>query len=632
MCSINGGFSYSRLEPLPEHFFGEHRAVAQALSHRGPDGTGHFQDPSCVLFVNQFKITGLDNNVQPVVSECGRVVSVLNGELYNYRKLNCELIEAGCSIRSNCDAETLNKLYLAYGPECFAKIHGIFGAAIYDSREHRLVLARDRFGQIPLFYCASGGFLHFASESNPLLRFTSRELDQDSLLQYFSFGFAFDHLVKGIKRLRPGTYLIADRDGIRERTLWRPVFQIDHALSERETHEQAFGALQTGVRDLTPAEVDMGIFVSGGIDSATVAKVAEAQGSQFRLFTSGLVDAELGPTSPVDSDYGPVEGTGNELAFADTLAGGCQVEYIRREFHVADVIEHLPRMVSHLPGGPTMSTSFPAFYFSALGACSSGTRVNLTGEGGDELHAGYLTCQPDNYLPGELSAGLVRLSDFTSPEERSLFLGKGSQSRLHDLCTMVDANVDANFHGDGTPDELTFNRLRHFMLSYVFTPHLVEKGNGMAMLGGPTELRMPYLSDSYVDLALKAPPKYLRSASQRKLLLHTLSRQAGVPESIIRRAKQRTSLPYYNLFYTDKTFREFASGCLDKRSMLSDVIHLKNPWAYVEGLRGTRDAHKRAWSLLLLETWFQEVFSNPHRPSSAREEIRTARRALATLG
>src|SRR6267143_3395117 len=148
MCSINGGFSYSRREPLPEHFFGEHREVAEALFHRGPDGTGHFQDPFCVLLVNQFKITGLDNNVQPVVSDWSRVVSVLNGEIYKYRELNCELIESGYRIRSNCDAETLNKLYLAHGPECFAKIHGIFGAAIYDSREHRLVLARDRFGQI----------------------------------------------------------------------------------------------------------------------------------------------------------------------------------------------------------------------------------------------------------------------------------------------------------------------------------------------------------------------------------------------------------------------------------------------------------------------------------------------------
>lgn len=612
MCGINGSFSLRR-EPLPEEVFKQHKKLADALSHRGPDRTGNCQNPACILFANQLNITGLENNFQPVVSECGEVISVLNGELYNYRALNAELKNRGYRIRTNCDTETLNKLYLEHGTNCFSRIHGIFGAAIYDKRKSRLILARDRFGQVPLFYCEEHGRLHFASESNELLRFMNREVSQDALLQLFSFGFSFDHLVKGIKRLKPGTFLIADEHGTRTETFWKPIFNIDYTITEEQVTERAFAALQAGVRELTPQEVPFGVFISGGIDSGTVARLVEAQHSGVRLFTSGLVGVELSGSVPVDADYSPVEKTGNELEFADTLREGRSAEYERKTYTVEDLILALPDMVKHLPGGPVMSTSFPPFYFTSLGARAHNIRVNFTGEGADELHAGYVTCQPEEYQPGKIASRFIELSNFTSAGERTLLFGPSSRRRLQDMCAAVDADLDAHFEGDGQSRDRDFNKIRFFMLARVFTPHLVEKGNGMTMFGGPTELRMPFLSDGYVDLALRAAPRYIRSSANRKMLLHTIGQKAGVPDSIINRPKQRTSLPYYNLFYHDSRFQHLVSTVLNKQSLLTEFLSLKDPGNYVRGLAGKPDAHKRAWLLLILEVWLRAVFGRSER-------------------
>jgi asparagine synthase (glutamine-hydrolysing) len=604
---------------LPDEVLCAHETIAAALAHRGPDRTGRFSDGTCVLFANQLNITGLDDNQQPVSSEGEEVVSVLNGEIYNYKDLNNHLRSAGHAIRTNCDTETLNKLYLAYDTECFARVHGIFGAALYDRRERRLILARDRFGQIPLFFCSEGGRIHFSSEGNELARFLNKAIDHDSLLQLFSFGFSFDHIIQGVKRLRPGTYLIADESGIRESTFWKPRFHVNYGVTEAETVDNAFAALRSSVRQLAPNEVPYGVFVSGGIDSGTVAKLAEAQCPGLHLFTSGLMDAHLGGVVPVDTDYSPVERTGNELAYADALASSATGEYVCSKYTVADLIGNLWRMIKHLPGGPVMSTSFPPFYFSATGARRSGIRVAFTGEGADELHAGYLTCQPHSYLGDGIAARFVELSNFTTATERAILLGPQSERRLQEMCDALDADVNATFEGDGLADDRRFNRLRFFMLARVFTPHLVEKGNGMTMLGGPTELRMPFLADAYVDVALETPPRYISSHANRKLLLHAVAHRAGVPDLIIDRPKQRTSLPYYHLFYADPLFRAFVATVLNKHSLLRDFVGLEDPGAYVHDLEGTPDAHKRAWLLLILEIWLREMFGTSAEPLTTND-------------
>lgn len=630
MCGINGSFSYFSQRPLPENLFRDHEQIAVALSHRGPDRTDHFKDTFCILSANQLNSTGLDNNQQPVRSECGEIISVLNGELYNYKRLNKELQQAGYVIRTNCDAETLNKLYMAHGPDCFSKIHGIFGAAIYDRRAGHLILARDRFGQIPLFYCEEHGRIHFASESNELVRFTSSAIDADAMLQLFSFGFSFDHLVKGIKRLRPGTYLIADQDGTRERTYWKPTFHIDYQMTEQDVTEKAFAALQSGVRDLAPKELPHGVFISGGIDSGIVARIAEALCPGIHFFTSGLTDAQLGAAAPVDVDYSPVEWTGNELAHADALAfSTTSAEYVRGKYCVDELIHNLHRMIKHLPGGPVMSTSFPPFYFTALEAQRYKIRVNFTGEGADELHAGYVTCQPEEYPRGDICSRFIDLSNFTTADERVLLFGPKSESRLGEMCEALRTDVDTSFEGDGFLDDLAFNKLRFFMLTYVFAPHLVEKGNGMAMIGGPTELRMPFLSDGYVDVVLNAPPRYIRTSTSRKMLLHKIGRKAGVPARVIDRPKQRTSLPYYNLFYHDSRFQHFARTVLNKQSLLREFLGLEDPGEYVLGLAGRPDAHKRAWLLLILEIWMCTVFRPPNHEHHVTEKTISTVGALA---
>jgi asparagine synthase (glutamine-hydrolysing) len=621
-----------RERPLPHDLIGRHREVSRALSHRGPDRNGEFVslDQTCALFVNQWNITSFDDNEQPVSSERHEITSVLNGEVYNYENLNVRLKKSGVIIRTSCDTETLNKLFLREGESCFQEIDGIFGVAFYERERRRLVLARDRFGQVPLFYCEEDGRIHFASESNHLIQFTRREVDRDALLQYFAFGFSFDHMIAGIKRLPPATYAIADRSGVRQVKFWKPTFFVKPDVTESQAIKRAIEALEGAVGDLKPRKVHFGVFISGGIDSAIIAKLAERHSSHLPLFTSGLDGYHPSGVVPVDEDYAPVEASGNELSFADRLADSFGAKspsslgfdkrtfaamlsgsphhplYMPRRFTVSDLMRDLPKMVSHLPGGPVMSTSFPPFYFSALTSGEAGIRVCFTGEGADELHGGYETCQPEFYTSSSLTERFLKLSNFFSADEMRPLLGEDAGDRLRDICATIDHQVESELQSDGGMEDRTFNRIRHFMFTYVFAAHLLEKGNGMVMCAGPTELRMPFLSNRYVEFIFSLRASLIRTPDQRKRLLAKVAEKVGVPEHIIRRPKQRTSLPYYGLFYNTPSFSETEHSVLNRESRLKEFINVRDPWEYIAGLRGTRDAHKRAWMLLILELWLRQ--------------------------
>ncbi len=205
MCSINGVYG-----SLDSSDISWARKAQDMLKYRGPDESDSSLDERCSLNSNRFSITGVDNGTMPISNEDGTIQVILNGEVYNHKELRKELEGEGHRFTKDSDTETIVHLYEKYGENCFEHIEGMYAVAIYDSKNDRLVVGRDPFGQKPLFYVEKEGKIYFASEHRALLDLTSREVSNDALAQYFSLGFSINPLVEGIKRLQAGTYVVAD--------------------------------------------------------------------------------------------------------------------------------------------------------------------------------------------------------------------------------------------------------------------------------------------------------------------------------------------------------------------------------------------------------------------------------------
>jgi asparagine synthase (glutamine-hydrolysing) len=605
MCSINGVVSLTNSR-IPGEIIIRHRSIASRLSYRGPDRLGEATGDYYSLFVNQLNISCLKDNIQPVNSEDGAIILTLNGEVFNYRDLNRDLENKGYRIRNNCDHETLLRLYEEYGEKCLSKIKGMFSLAILDNHFHRFILARDRFGEKPLFYLVKDNLLHFCSEANYLVQFTDKAINKDALLQYLTLGFSLDYLIRDIKRLQPGTILVLENGTLITHSFWKPIFSIKYGRAIDAVVDEAFDILKSNIEQMIPSEVKYGSYISGGVDSSIITKILAIKSKDVDLFTSGLTgNLPYKGDVPVDKDYAYVEAGGNELYYADILAKQLGGKYHRNEFSVGDFIINLPDMISHLPGGPVISTSFPLFYFTALS--SSKFRVCFTGEGSDELHGGYATSQPDLYKKG-ITNSFIELSDYFPLDELTLLFGGNAENQMMNLCQRLDSEIEDNFEAECHPEEELFHKIRFFMLRFIFCPHLLEKADGMTMGKAPTELRMPFLSSDYSTFALSLPFEICRHGNERKYICTKIGERLGVPESILHRAhKQRTSLPYYNLFYNNPEFQKYVQSIMNEKSLMRGCLNLKDPGKYINDISGSLNAHKRAWALLILEIWLRQV-------------------------
>jgi len=612
VCSINGVVSTSD-RPLSDCLRSRHRRICDRLAHRGPDAKGEFHVSACAFFVNEFKITGRATSHQPLVSDDGKVGVVLNGEIYNYHELNRELSRDGAVFHTDSDTETLLRLYEMHGLDCFQRIDGMFAAAIYDAWKGHLVIARDRCGEKPLFYIQRGDTLHFSSESNVLVALTSREFSSRGLAEYLSFGFAWDHVVQGIRRLRPGTFVVASRHGVDTKSYWSPTFNTRYDIAPADAFAEAHEILSQSVRQRIPREVDWGVYISGGLDSSILASFLAGSGARPRLRSSGLVGVNSqGEDFPVGEDFCYVEYFGNELTYAEKLIHGiaCHDDSRIFRFGVDELIHDLSAMVAHLPGGPVMSTSFPLFHFTAKN--SRHLRVAFNGDGSDELMGGYVTSQPEAYSRTGFAKSFLAATGYFSRDEVMQFLGEPAGELLAEIVRDVDNDIEASFQGDCRPEDVLFNKIRLLMLRHVFCPQLLEKADGMTMAQGPTELRMPYLSHAYIEFALSLPLAVCREGGRKKYILAKLAEKAGVPREIrSRMRKQRTSLPYYTLFYRNSEFRAFVRSLLNRESLLAEVLRVPDAGSFVEQMGGTENADKRAWALLILEVWLREVFAVP---------------------
>jgi asparagine synthase (glutamine-hydrolysing) len=547
--------------------------MAGALGHRGPDASGLFRDVECGLAHTRLAIIDLAGGVQPMHAGAGDTVVVFNGEIFNYIELRAELRGLGHTFRTQSDTEVVIEAFRAWGNDAFARFNGQFAVALWQPRSHTLTLARDRLGVRPLHVCAHRGRVLFASEIKAIFaadREISRELDPVGLAETFTFWtvVAPRTAFRAVEELRPGHVRSYTPDGVRERCFWRPRFPPDGAprsVSLGEATAALHDALERATRlRLHRADVPVGCYLSGGLDSAMIAALAHRlHGPQLRTFSLRFTDAEL--------DEGEFQ-----RAMVARLSSDHHEVWVSR----ADIAEVFPAVIRHAERPILRTAPAPMLLLSRF-VRDAGLKVVLTGEGADEMLAGYdlfrearvrrfWAREPGSTLRPRLLDRLYPYLARSPVAARAMargFFGRDLDRphapdfahgpRWHAaraLQRLFSAELRGELAGHDPiadllatlPAELAtwdpLARDQYLEIRTLLSGYLLSaQGDRMAMAGS-VEGRFPFLDTDVVDLACALPADYKLHVLDEK---HVLKRAAAplVPPMIIRRPKQPYRAP-----------------------------------------------------------------------------------------
>jgi asparagine synthase (glutamine-hydrolysing) len=371
MCGICGIFEFERREEISPELV---RRMTDTIIHRGPDDEGVFVGPGIGLGFRRLSIIDVAGGHQPISNEDGKIWVMLNGEIYNYPELRQELLNRGHKFTTRSDTESIVHLYEEYGEDCFRRLRGMFAIAIWDSRERKLLLARDRVGKKPLFYSADQKRLLFGSELKCLLAADTsiRTINPQALSDYFSYGYvpAPKTIYRDVRKLQPGHFLAASAAGVREVPYWDLSFANVENRSEAEWCELLRHSLCEATRVRLMSDVPLGAFLSGGVDSSSV--VAMMSHLMKRAVTTCSIGFE-------DKKY-------DEAIFAREIAQQFHTDHHEQIVH-PEAVDILKKLVWHYDEPFADSSAIPTYYVSRV--ARQYVTVALGGDGGDESLAGY---------------------------------------------------------------------------------------------------------------------------------------------------------------------------------------------------------------------------------------------------
>ena len=382
MCGICGIFNLNG-EPVSPVYL---RKMTDAVAHRGPDGEGFYTDSFVGLGHRLLAVIDLTSAAhQPMLTACGQFIISYNGEAYNFRELRAELEARGHLFQSKSDTEVVLYAYKEWGPKCLDKINGHFAFAIWDKNKQELFLARDRFGTKPLYYTFIGRYFIFASEQKAILEHPAvkREVDLEALLEYFTFQNIFTNktLLKGIKLFPAGSWasipLSSQISELSFHSYWDWYFtEPENPFTETEYVEEVDRLFRQAVKRQLVSDVDVGAYLSGGMDSGSITAIAAKQLPYMKTFTCGF---DLHSASGLELAF-------DEREKAEYMSYLFKTEHYEMVLKAGDMERILPRLAWHLEE-PRVGQSYPNFYASQLAA--KFVKVVLSGGGGDELFGGY---------------------------------------------------------------------------------------------------------------------------------------------------------------------------------------------------------------------------------------------------
>jgi asparagine synthase (glutamine-hydrolysing) len=602
--------------------------MCQTIVHRGPDDEGVYVRGPVGLGMRRLSIIDLSGGKQPIHNEDETIWIVFNGEIYNFPELRRELEARGHRFYTHSDTEVIVHLYEDCGADCVKKLRGMFTIALYDDRNGTLLLARDRLGKKPLHYALHEGRLYFGSEIKTILAVQPdlAEIDQEGLLQYFYFGYIPDPLTifRKIRKL-PAGHLAEFRNGeIKVRQYWDlPEYGTHPAISEEECLEQLEKRLQEAVRIRLISDVPLGALLSGGVDSSiVVALMARESAKPVQTFSIGFKEEKF-----------------NESEYARQVAErfGTDHHELTLDPNLEDTLTYLSGMLEEPFGDSSM---LPTYYVCRMARRQ--VTVALSGDGGDELFAGYdryLTAMDRrkfDSLPGWVGSiyrerihGLVPAGTYgknlawnASLNERDRYLDAMSffpaLHREQHLFTseflqrakrLPDPLGQWQRLYDDAPAHDRLSRLLYLDTKTYLNGDILAKVDRMSMATS-LEVRVPMLDHQFVEWVTSLPVDWKFRAGARKHILKKLAARVGIPSEVIHRRKQGFQLPLVE-WMRDELKARFWNVLLEPRTQQRGYFKPSVVKSLIEEhVQGRRNRSGLLWRMLLLEMWHRNFMES----------------------
>ena len=585
MCGIVGIVEPELGRSIPA---AEVQHMVRTLNHRGPDEEGSVRLPGVALAMRRLSIVDLAGGQQPFSNEDGTIQVVANGEIYNFAEVRRELEQRGHAFHSRSDIEVLAHAYEEYGEAFLGRLRGMFALALWDGRTRTLLAARDRAGEKPLYYAQTPSGLLLGSEIKALLSRAevSREVDLEAIDQFLTYEYiiAPRTIFKHIHKL-PAAHYLRYRDGaIEVRRYWDAADVPVRAWSEAEARDAVREMLAEAVRSQMMADVPIGLFLSGGIDSSAVAVLLR----------------EAGAASAISSfSMGFGEGSYNELPYAREIAALCGTQHHERTVS-SDVRGLFERLVHHLDEPFADVSLFPTFLVSQI--AREHVKVVLTGDGGDELFGGY-----DAYEAQALAARWDGLMPAAASRAADAVLSRLYTRGLQEAMAGSDVyrpvqDALARYGGDDL-----LNRQLYADLSIYLADDILVKVDRMSMATS-LETRAPFLDARMMELAFSMPGELkIRKGTRKYILKRAL--EGLVPAGILHRKKEGFSIPMKNWLRGE--LRPLMAELLaEDRVQARGLVEPSEVARLIREHCDQRENHAHVlFSLMVLEQWYSTVLS-----------------------
>jgi asparagine synthase (glutamine-hydrolysing) len=602
------------------------RAMCDVIRHRGPDDEGFHADGPCAIGMRRLSIIDLSTGHQPISNEDGSVWIVFNGEIYNYRELRADLIGRGHTFRTASDTETLVHLYEQEGADGLTRLRGMFAFAIWDARTSSLFLARDRFGKKPLYYAALPGGFYFGSELKCLRAAgVPLEPDREALRLYLQFGYIPEphSAFRAIRKLPPGAWLTCCPSGeLREGRYWKPPVasrEGSPGLTEEAAQARLRDTFDESVRIRMIADVPLGAFLSGGVDSSSVvASMSLASPEPIKTFSIGFEEAGY-----------------NELAYASLVAKRFNTEH--HEIVVRpDSIDLIQKLARFFDEPFADSSAIPTYIVSEFAV--QHVKVALSGDGGDEIFAGY-----DRFVAAQklrsadrLPLAVRRFVGWAAGRLPYATYGKNYLrmiSRESALTRYIEGNytpyylmrkllepdwmppadgayLQRAFAGCLMPDDADIlSNAMCFETGVNLPGDMLVKMDRMSMANS-LEVRCPMLDHELAAVAAAVPHRWrIRGGKGKRFLVEALGNR--LPPEVLSHRKMGFTVPLPAWFRGP--LREFLRDHLLSRTFLERGIVSPGFLKYLldEHTTGRRDNSPWLYSLLMLELWFRGLEAAP---------------------
>ena len=588
--------------------------MMDAIIHRGPDSAETHIDENISLGFRRLSIIDLDSGTQPMYNETGDIVIVFNGEIYNYQELREELINKGHVFSNNADTEVLIHGYEEYGEDLLKRLRGMFAFVIWDSKKKKLFGARDFFGIKPFYYAVVDGQLVFASEIKSILMYTpyKKEMNKDALENYLTFQYSVlpETFFKGIYKLMPSHSITFENGKVDIKRYWEPVFEPDENTGLNELVDKIDNAMQDSIKKHKISDVEVGSFLSSGVDSSYVAACFKGD----KTFTVGF-------------DYEKY----NEIDYAKALSEKIEIDNYSKLISTDEYWNILPTVQYHMDE-PLADPSAVALYFVSKTAAEH-VKVSLSGEGADEFFGGYniyrepFSLRPLTRLPKSLRKFMGAVASAIpfkikgknyiirgSKDVEERFIGNAflfnekdrekilkNPSGRYNHMELTKPYYDKVKHLDDT------TKMQYIDIHFWLIGDILLKADKMSMANS-LEVRVPFLDKEVFEVARHVPLKYKVTKENTKYAMRQAAHRY-LPDMVAEKKKLGFPVPiriwlrdekYYNVVkeaFTSKAAEEFFKT--------DEIVKLLD-----EHKNGKNDNSRKIWAIYMFLVWHKKFFED----------------------